>query len=171
MNTIYKLRIDVKDKLYQVLLSNRDYSLLPYDRMMELLSNLENVIFLMSEEEFILQQIRENKAKLCSKFYINNYTYVLGVLESNSQLISDLSKGVQDESVLYKKELEKIANPKTREIIDKLNAKKNIKVKITYIDDPCKFCGNKTVKASLHTRSIDECDVVVKHCDTCDRRF
>lgn len=171
MNSIYSTRLEVKNKLYTVLLTNRDYSLLPYDRLMEILDNLENIIFLMTEEEFILRQIRENKAKLYNKFYINNYIYVLGILENNSEIISNLSKNVCDESIIYKKELEKITNAKTRDIIDKQNKKKNIKVKITYIDDPCRYCGNKTVKASLHTRSIDECDVVVKHCDTCDRRF
>mgnify|MGYP000851646852 CR=1 FL=1 len=171
MSSIYPTRVRVKNKLYKKLLNNRDYSLLSYDKMMELLGNLENIIFLMSEEDFTSKQIRENKAKLSNGFYINNYVYVLGILRSNPQLISDLCKGVQDESVFYKKELEKIANSRTRETINKLNEKKNIKVKMTYIDEPCRNCGNKTVKSSVHTRSADECDVVVKHCDSCDCRF
>lgn len=171
MNNIYNIRVEAKNKIYEVLFTNREYSLLPYNRLMEILDNIESVILLMTEEDFCRNQIRENKAKLYNKFYMNNFTFVLNVLENNNNLITDLSTNVCDESIIYKKHLEELVGSKTRDIIIKQNNKKSIKVKITYSDTLCKYCGNKTVKESLHTRSIDECDVVVRHCDTCDRRY
>lgn len=171
MNTIYITRLEVKNKIFELLLKNREYSLLPHDRHMEVLDDIENLIFLMTEEDFHKHQIRENKAKLYSKYYNTNYIYVLNILEGNTQLITDLSKGVCDGTIIYKRQLEHIVGPKTKEIIIKQNERKKIKVKETYSDNPCRYCGTKTVKESVHTRSIDECDVVSRHCATCDRRY
>ena len=171
MNSIFITRINAKNKLFEVLLNNREYSLLSYDKHMELLDNLENVIFLMTEEEFSRHQIRENKNKIYAKYYNNKYSEVLSYLEGNNEWITNYSKGVHDESMIYKKELENLVNPKTKEIIIKQNKRKNIKIDETFSDVPCKYCGSITVKETTHTRSIDECDVIVRHCRTCDRRY
>jgi len=169
MNNNLNIRIDVKNKIYEILLTNREYSLLSYDKLMEILDNIENVIFLLTEEDFSRNQIREGKARLYNKFYMLNYRFISNVLENKPELITDLSRNVCDESVLYKKNLEELVGSKTLNMIIKQNNKKNIKVKITYINDPCHFCGQYTVKEGTRTQSIDECDVIVRHCETCDR--
>lgn len=164
-------RNNCRINIYEILLKNRDYSLLEHDKLMEMLDNIENVILLMTQQEFISKQIRSNKHKLFNRIYINNYTYILGILEDNNTLITQLVKNIVDENLLYKKDLENIVNEKTKEIIIKQKNKKNIKVKITYDIDPCRFCGNKTIRSTTHTRCADECDVIVKKCDTCDKIY
>lgn len=171
MNSAFITRLEVKNRIFELLLKNREYSLLPHDRHMEILDDLENVIFLLTENDFCKNKIRENKSKLYDKYYNNNYVYVLHILEGNNDLITDLSKGVCDESILYKKQLDKLVGPKTKEIIIKQQERKNIKIKETYSETLCRYCGSKTVKESVHTHSIDECDVVSRHCVTCDRRY
>jgi DNA-directed RNA polymerase subunit M/transcription elongation factor TFIIS len=171
MASLFITRVNVKNKLFEILLSNREYSLLPYDKHMELLDNLENVIFLMAEQDFCKNQIRENKAKLYNKYYINQYSHVLSYLEGNNEWITKYSKGIYDESMIYKKELENLVSPKTKEIIIKLNNRKNIKINETFSDIPCKFCGSMTINKTSRTGSIDECDIEVFHCKTCDRRY
>lgn len=167
MNNITSVRIEAKNKLYEQLLKNRTYSLLSYDKLMEILDNIENVIFLMTEESFCRNQIRENKARLYKQSYIHNCTFVLDILANNDDLVTDLSKNICDESLLYKKELEKLVGQKTLDMINKQNNKKKIKVDITYISDPCPHCHQYTVKEDRRTHSIDEADKHVYKCYSC----
>lgn len=168
-NNTFKIRMEAKHKIFELLFKNRDYSLLPYKRLMQILDDIESVILLMTEDDFHKNQIRENKAKLYNKFYLNNYVYIYGMLENNSELVSNLSKKVCDESILYKKNLEELAGPKTKSIIVKQNNRKNIKVQMTFTDIQCKMCGLYTVKEIPKTSTADEIDVFVKYCYTCDK--
>ena len=44
MDNNLSIRNNAKIKIYEVLFNNRAYSLLPYDRLQEILENIENVI-------------------------------------------------------------------------------------------------------------------------------
>lgn len=171
MDNNLSIRNNAKIKIYEVLFTNRTYSLLPYDRLQEILENIENVILLLTEDEFSKHQIREGKARLYNKFYMQNFTYVLDILKNNQNLITELSEGICNESIIYKRTLEKLVGEKTRNMIIKQNNKKNIKVKVTYLDEECPVCKAKTIKQHSYTFSIDEQDVIVKTCETCHNKL